>query len=136
MSHRFEACRAPRAHTAALVERALCADGTPVATIEALLRETASVLGLTAPFVRDADLGLPSDLRGQERVFAVCAAVGADVYVNAPGGRMLYDVAEFAKRGLKLEFLPEYQGDPASILQRLHNSTPAEIFAEVRAGLN
>ena len=121
VSRRFAACRAPRQHTASLVARVLCGDGTPIATIEVLLRETASVLGLTAPLVREAELGLPSDLRGQEKIFAICAALGADVYVNAPGGSSLYDHAEFARRGLMLEFLPQYHGDLASILQRLHD---------------
>jgi hypothetical protein len=135
MSRRFAACREPRAHTAALVERALCVDGTPIATIETLLRNTADVLGLTAPLIRDAELGLPNDLRGRERVFAICAALRADVYVNSPGGRDLYDPREFAKRGLNLEFLSQYQGDSGSILQRLHDSTPADVCAEIRANL-
>jgi hypothetical protein len=108
----------------------------PIETIETLLRATAAILGLTAPFIRESDLGLPSDLRGKERAFAICAALRANVYVNAPGGRHLYDPAEFAKRGLKLEFLSPYQGDPASILQRLHDSTPVDIRAEIRANLN
>lgn len=133
--NRFKACRAPREHTAALVEQALCIEGTPIEKIETLLRETASILGLTAPLVRDADLNLPSDLRGKEKILAICAAMRADVYVNSPGGRHLYDPTEFAKRGLKLEFLSQYQGDLASILQRLHDSTPADICAEIRANL-
>jgi hypothetical protein len=135
MSRRFAACREPRAHTAALVERALRVDGTPIATIETLLRDTADVLGLTAPLIREADVGLPNDLRGREKVFAICAALRADVYVNSPGGLDLYDPREFAKWGLKLEFLGEYHGDPASILQRLHDSTPADVCAEIRANL-
>lgn len=135
-SRRFAACRQPHEHTIGLVERAMSVSGTPIATIEALLSGTAAVLGLTAPLVRDTELSLPPDLAGQERIFAICAALGADVYVNALGGRHLYDPAEFAKRGLKLEFLPEYQGDPASILQRLHDSTPAAVRDEIRANLN
>jgi hypothetical protein len=134
-SRRFEACRVQREHTAALVKRVLCVDGSPIETIETLLRETTAILGLTTPFVREAELGLPTDLRGKEKAFAICVALGANVYVNSPGGRHLYDPAEFAKRGLKLEFLPQYRGDRASILQRLHDSTPADIRAEIRANL-
>ena len=134
-SRRFAACRAPRDHTATLVERVLRIDTAPIVTIESLLRETAAILGLTTPFVHEADLGLPSDLCGGERIFAICAALGADVYVNSPGGRQLYDPVEFSKRGMKLEFLSPYQGDQASILQRLHDSTPADICAEIRANL-
>jgi hypothetical protein len=136
MARRFAACRAPRDHTAGLVERATSVSGAPVATIETLLSGTAAVLGLSVPFVREAELGLPSDLRGQERIFAICAALGANAYVNSMGGRDLYDPGEFVRRGLKLEFLAEYQGDPASILQRLHDSAPAEVLAEIHANLN
>jgi hypothetical protein len=132
---RFAACREARAHTAALVERALSVEGTPIATIEDLLCKTAAILGLTAPLMREAELGLPSDLRRQERIYAICEALGAAVYLNAPGGRDLYDSADFAKRGVKVEFLSEYKGGSASILQRLHDSTPAEICAEIRANL-
>ena len=134
-SRRFAACRTPRDHTAELVERALRIDATPIVTIEALLRATAAILGLAVPFIRDTDLRIPSDLAGPDRIFAICEALGANVYINPPGGRYLYDPTEFLQRGLKLEFLSQYQGDPASILQRLHDSTPTYICAEIRANL-
>jgi hypothetical protein len=134
-SRRFQACRAPREHTTELVNCALCVRETPIKTIEALLRETTAVLGLTAPLVGEAELGLPVDLNGHERIFAICAALRANVYVNAPGGSQLYDPVEFGKRGLKLEFLPLYRGDPASILQRLHDMSPADVRVEIRANL-
>jgi hypothetical protein len=134
-SRRFAACRVPREHVAPLVDRALRVDAPPVMAIETLLRETAAILGLSAPLLKESSLNLPSHLRGQERAFAICAALGAGVYVNSPGGRRLYDPAEFSKRGLKLEFLSQYRGDVASILQRLHDSTPADICAEIRANM-
>ncbi|MBU6367034.1 MAG: WbqC family protein [Gemmatimonadetes bacterium] len=44
-------------------------------------------------------------LRGQERVLAICEALGATTYLNPPGGRALYDAGAFAARGIRLEFL-------------------------------
>jgi hypothetical protein len=50
---------------------------------------------------------IPADhsLRGQERVIAICEAVGATTYLNPPGGRDLYDAPSFVRRGVCLEFL-------------------------------
>jgi hypothetical protein len=44
-------------------------------------------------------------LRAQERVLDICRIEGATEYVNAQGGRELYDHATFAAHGLKLHFL-------------------------------
>jgi hypothetical protein len=118
-----------------LVKQAMGTDETPITTIETLLGDTAALLGLTAPLIRDVDLGPVADLMGQERLFAICAALGANAYINAPGGKHLYYPAQFVRRGIKLEFLSEYRGDPASILQRLHDADPADIRAEIRANL-
>ena len=134
-AQRFAACRAPVEHTVRIVRRALETGGAPLATIETLLRETADTLNIRAPFVIDSELNLPPGIRGVERIYAICAALGADAYVNAPGGRSLYNAAEFAKRGVTLTFLPDYRGDFLSILQRLHDQRPSEITAEIRANL-
>lgn len=44
-------------------------------------------------------------LRGQERVLALCAQHHAAMYVNAPGGRALYNAAAFEAQGMVLRFL-------------------------------
>jgi hypothetical protein len=45
------------------------------------------------------------DLRAQQRVLAICAALGASTYVNPPGGKGLYDPMAFAHHGIALRFL-------------------------------
>ncbi len=50
----------------------------------------------------------PSSARGVERVIEVCRAAGAVSYVNAPGGRHLYDPSRFAQEDLSLSFLKPY----------------------------
>lgn len=44
-------------------------------------------------------------LRGSARVLDICRREGAKVYVNAPGGRALYDAETFRREGLDLRFL-------------------------------
>ena len=44
-------------------------------------------------------------LQGQERVLALCESVGADTYINPPGGVDLYSRAAFDARGIELRFL-------------------------------
>lgn len=43
-------------------------------------------------------------LKGQERVLAICETLGASEYVNPIGGLELYDEADFATRGIRLLF--------------------------------
>jgi hypothetical protein len=47
------------------------------------------------------------------------AGIGARRYINASGGRSLYDAAAFAQDGIELHFPPDYAGPTASILTRL-----------------
>jgi len=57
-------------------------------------------------------------LRGTDRVIAICEEIGADVYINPPGGRALYNREHFSLHGIDLKFLSptpfEYQqaGNP------------------------
>lgn len=44
-------------------------------------------------------------LSGSERILALCEAQGADMYVNAIGGRELYSPDMFAARGIELRFI-------------------------------
>ncbi len=69
------------------------------------LRTIAATLGLRARIVRASDVPHDVHLRGQDRVLAICAALGADTYVNAIGGTTLYDADAFAARGVALRFL-------------------------------
>ena len=51
------------------------------------------------------------DLKGQHRILDICIRLGADEYLNPPGGRDLYDAELFAGRGIKLMFLGAPQPD-------------------------
>jgi hypothetical protein len=45
------------------------------------------------------------DLKGEDRVIGICLERSADTYVNAIGGRELYNRIEFEEKGLGLYFL-------------------------------
>ncbi len=91
----------------------------------------AQVLGQGRPMRRSSELDIDPELRAQDRIIAIAREVGATQYVNAPGGRELYDASGFAKAGLKLHFLSEYGGRFESMLQRLALEDPVEIAAEI-----
>ena len=71
-------------------------------------------------------------LHGQDRVIAICKHHGADRYVNAAGGRALYDALTFAKNGIQLGFLKPYESSYESILTRLQNERAEDIADEIR----
>lgn len=94
-------------------------------------------LGVTTeiiPSSRPFDAG---GLRGSERIVDMCCRLGATYYVNPPGGKDLYSIDNFAKHGIRLEFLePQLAnaclaagvdgGSSLSILHlMMHNSTAA-----------
>jgi hypothetical protein len=93
--------------------------GTPVDYIEGLLHDIAAYLGLRWNVMRSSALNVPAELHGQDRILEIARRLGARRYVNAPGGRGLYDPAAFRDASVELDFLPEYPGPTASILSRL-----------------
>ena len=106
--------------------------GRPVDYIERLLGHIVSYLGLPSRTVRSTEFGIPPTLRGQERILEIARRAGAGTYLNAPGGRALYDSAAFADAGIKLRFLPDYQGPTSSILGRILRERPEDIAHEIR----
>lgn len=129
----FPALSCPAADAATLADLARSPVGRPVDHIEALLAETTRVLDLERPMIRSSSLKLSPDVRGQDRILAIAGHLGATEYVNAPGGRDLYDAGAFAAAGITLRFLAPYAGSMASILDRLNTDGAAQVRAEVIA---
>jgi hypothetical protein len=101
--------------------------------LELGLRLVADLLGFNPVICRSSTFGLPPTLRSQERVIAAVEAVGGLQYINAPGGRALYDPALFARRGLKLSFLTPYEGPHKYFLPALLTESIPTILEDVRA---
>lgn len=98
--------RAPHhAETDTLVRRALSLDGDRLVALNVgSLRTVAEHLGITTPIevVSDLDLDLPGGLGAGDWALEIADAVGATAYLNAPGGRDLFDPAAFERRGIDL----------------------------------
>lgn len=105
--------------------------GDVVSYLEGNLRAVASLLGLAPRILRSSDLDIDGGLRGQQRVIAIASRLGATRYVNASGGRALYDPELFAANGLRLEFLPPYQGIHRYLLPALAEVEAEELRSEV-----
>lgn len=103
--------------------------------VEYSIRRMFGYLGLPAALTRSSALGIPADLRGQDRVLAICHKLGASTYVNATGGRALYEAAAFAEIGIELRFI---EGDGVAHLSIVHDlmtelaPTVAARLTEVR----
>src|SRR5512132_3183919 len=65
------------------------------------VRLVANLLRLTIPTVRSSALKIAPSVRGQDRVIEIAKALGAARYVNAPGGRALYDPQSFQRAGME-----------------------------------
>jgi hypothetical protein len=62
-------------------------------------------LGITTQILVSSGIAIDHELKNQDKVLALCEAVGANTYVNAIGGMELYSKADFSKRGIELKFV-------------------------------
>lgn len=62
-------------------------------------------LGIGTPIRISSTLHFDNELKGQDKVLAICEAAGANRYINSIGGTDLYAKHEFAVRGIELQFL-------------------------------
>lgn len=67
--------------------------------------KTCQHLGLTTEIRVSSDIAIDHDLKNQDKVLAICEAIGAKTYVNAIGGTELYSKGEFLARGVELKFV-------------------------------
>jgi hypothetical protein len=73
--------------------------------IEHSLRTMCNFLGLGTEITVSSNVDCDHDLKGQERVLAICSAVGASAYINAIGGKELYSRDVFRSHGVELQFI-------------------------------
>ena len=106
--------------------------GTVVDYLERGLRLVCSLLGFNPVILRSSSFDLDPRWRGQQRVIAAAQAAGATHYVNASGGRSLYDRAGFNEAGIELGFLTPYDGLFKHMLFDLTQQDPAVIAADIR----
>jgi hypothetical protein len=73
--------------------------------VEFSIMEICRYAGITTPFVVSSALNIDHSLRSQEKVIAICNAVGASQYINPIGGLSLYSAERFRLSGIHLSFL-------------------------------
>jgi hypothetical protein len=62
-------------------------------------------LGIDTEISISSEIPIDHDLKGQDKVLALCKAVGAGTYINTIGGIELYDKADFRIQGIDLKFI-------------------------------
>jgi hypothetical protein len=67
--------------------------------------ETCRHMGIATQIVISSAFAIDHQLKGQQKVLALCQTAGAQTYVNAIGGTELYSDAAFRERGVELRFL-------------------------------
>jgi hypothetical protein len=69
------------------------------------LTEVCRYLNITTKLLYSSDIEKHGQLRGQEKIVAICRALNADTYLNPVNGKALYEKAEFKKYNIDLLFL-------------------------------
>ncbi len=103
------------------------------------IRQVCAYLGIETPIGRSSDLPGNDRFKREERIYDFCARLGADTYINAPGGQQLYSFEEFERRGIRLRFLqsklppyPQFGGpfvERLSILDAIMFNSPEALHA-------
>ena len=94
-------------------------NSAPVDYLEQTIVTTANALGMHPEIIRSSTLSLNPDLRADDRVLSIIQKLNGERYVNAPGGRALYDFEKFQKHGIELRFLDPFEGGEESSLEIL-----------------
>ncbi|CRI59809.1 WbqC family protein [Pseudomonas sp. CCOS 191] len=76
-----------------------------VSLLDHQLRSLCEYLGLSPRWRRSSMIDKDNELRGQDKVLALCQALKATHYINLPGGKGLYAPEDFSRHGLKLSFI-------------------------------
>jgi len=67
--------------------------------------QTCAHLGIATQILVSSKIDIAHDLRSQDKVIALCEAMGGKIYVNAIGGLELYSKDTFRERNIELKFI-------------------------------
>ncbi len=88
------------------------------------LEKINNIMDFGCQLIRSSSLNLDSSTKGENRVLAILEILGATEYINAPGGRKLYNKQRFEERSIDLKFLRPYRHNSlqkqSSLLHRLY----------------
>ncbi|QBF24582.1 hypothetical protein EXN22_02365 [Pseudomonas tructae] len=73
--------------------------------------EICAYLQLNTQIRVSSQIDIDHQLKGQDKVLALCKALGAETYINAIGGTELYDREVFRAQGTELRFIRSHSLD-------------------------
>ena len=86
-------------------------------------------LGIKTDILVSSSCSPKRELKGESRIIEICKNIGANTYINLPGGKNLYNYSSFSEEGIELKFLDSlnnhYNYD--SIIIHLFNKSLIEI---------
>ncbi|HEV7780587.1 MAG TPA: WbqC family protein [Chitinophagaceae bacterium] len=77
--------------------------------------------GIKTDIVISSTVNIDHQLRNQDKVMALCQALGADIYINPVGGVELYSKETFKEKNIGLKFI---QSTPVEYPQLKHQHVP------------
>ena len=105
------------------------------------LARVKTYLGISTKLIPSSGIYANAELKGEKRILDICRQAGATLYLNAAGGRDLYDSKTFRERGVTLRFLESEpyvyrQQGPVfypslSIMDVLMFNSPAEVKSQL-----
>ena len=69
------------------------------------IKQVCDFLEIKTEFIISSTLPVDHDLKGQDKVIAICKSLGATTYINPPGGIELYSKDLFKQNNIDLKFL-------------------------------
>jgi hypothetical protein len=69
------------------------------------LQTISKYLDLKTSFIFSSDINKNNDLKGKDKILDICKALNADHYINAIGGKELYDKEFFLRDNIMLSFI-------------------------------
>ena len=100
-------------HVFPMLEEILsCNDLNLALFLENSIKKICSYLDIQTPIVLASSLQAEyHDLNGQGKILSLCRLLGANEYLNLPGGRELYDKFDFKRNNIRLNFIDPLDAD-------------------------
>jgi hypothetical protein len=83
----------------------LCNEDNLFRFVRSSVCEIASYLEIRTPVIESSAVQIDHELKAQDKVLAICNALGATEYINSIGGTELYAKDAFAQNGIALHFI-------------------------------
>lgn len=89
-----------------LLERIVqCEDSNLFNFLYQSITQTCEHLNIRTEIRVSSSIAMNHSLKNQDKVLALCSALGASTYINSIGGRELYAKDTFQERGINLQFI-------------------------------